>query len=330
MVGPRRFAVLALLPLLLAGLAACGGDDDDDDDTSADVTTTVADDTDDTTEDTEPGAEGEYTITATDYEFDVPDEITGGVVTITLENEGEHAHEAAFIKVDRELDADAFATEFGPVLEGGPISDNFEAVSGVGEVEGGSELTSTITLPRGTWALFCTLTDEPGEEAAGESELEEPPPHFQLGMYEQIVVHKGDEGAELPESDATITATDYTFDWDVEAGDKTVTFRNESEAQWHHAVLMAFEEGVDEQAALDAVTVFLSSDESGEPPPEGTPEPEELPGSFVFSEGQGGTFEIPDGFESGRVYVALCFLSDKEGGAPHAIAHDMVSAHTVE
>jgi hypothetical protein len=326
----QRLSALLLLPLLLVGVAACGGDDDDDDTSSDDVTTTVADDTDDTTEDTEPGDEGELTITATDYEFDAPDEITGGVATITLENEGEQAHEAAFIKLDQELDAEEFAAAFGPILEGGPIDDNFEAVAGVGETEGGGQVTSSITLPNGTWALFCTLSDEPAEGGEEESELEEAPPHYELGMYQLVTVHEGEEDAELPETDATITATDYTFDWDVEAGDTTVTFLNDSEEQLHHAVLLAFEAGVDEQAALDAVKAFLEADSSGAPPPEGTPEPEDVPGSSVFSPGLGGTFEVPDGFESGRVYVALCFLSDADGGPPHAIAHDMVSAYTVE
>jgi len=28
-------------------------------------------------------------------------------------------------------------------------------------------------------------------------------------------------------------------------------------------------------------------------------------------------------FEADRTYAALCFISDREGGQPHAIQHDM-------
>ena len=35
-------------------------------------------------------------------------------------------------------------------------------------------------------------------------------------------------------------------------------------------------------------------------------------------------------FESGRTYVALCFVGDKKGGPPHAIANQMFKVFTVE
>jgi hypothetical protein len=50
----------------------------------------------------------------------------------------------------------------------------------------------------------------------------------------------------------------------------------------------------------------------------------------VFSSGLGNQFTVPGGFESGRTYVLACFISDRAGGPPHAIAHDMYKVFTVE
>ena len=336
MAGRRRLSILLLLPLVLVGLAACGGDDDDDA-SSDETTTTAADDTEDTADDEgDEGEAGEYTITATDYEFDAPTELDAGVHTLTLENEGESTHEAGFIKLGEDLDAEGFAEIFGPVLEGGPIDDVLEEVTGVTETPGGESVTSTVTLGEGTWALFCAISDEPEDGAEGEEEgasdaaqEEAAPAHYTLGMYEIVEVSGGDVSTDdLPETDGTLTASDYEFEFDVEEGDQEITFVNDGPDQIHHAVLMAFE-GLDETEAEEAVKTLLASEEGG-PPPEGTPEPEEVGGSYVFSPGNGGTFEVPGGFESGKTYVALCFLQDREGGPPHAIAHDMVTAFAIQ
>jgi len=49
--------------------------------------------------------------------------------------------------------------------------------------------------------------------------------------------------------------------------------------------------------------------------------------SGVFGTGSSGTFEAT--FEPGRIYVALCFITDR-AGAPHAIQYDMYDVFTVE
>jgi hypothetical protein len=64
------------------------------------------------------------------------------------------------------------------------------------------------------------------------------------------------------------------------------------------------------------------------PPPAGVVSPEPFTDSGVASPGFGNTFNA--NFESGRVYVALCFVSDKKGGPPHAIANQMFKVFTVE
>ena len=55
----------------------------------------------------------------------------------------------------------------------------------------------------------------------------------------------------------------------------------------------------------------------------GPPSSEDSPGPEI-------NFTMEEPFETGRVYVALCFVSDRAGGPPHAIAHDMVKVFTAK
>jgi len=63
------------------------------------------------------------------------------------------------------------------------------------------------------------------------------------------------------------------------------------------------------------------------PPPAGVPAPTPVATSQVTSPGYGNTFTAT--FTSGRTYVVLCFVSDKTGGPPHAIAHHMFKVFTI-
>ena len=49
--------------------------------------------------------------------------------------------------------------------------------------------------------------------------------------------------------------------------------------------------------------------------------------SGVMGPGSSGTFDVT--FESGHTYLALCFVSDVEGGLPHAIQHHMYKVFQV-
>jgi plastocyanin len=307
---------LAVAALLLG--AACGNDDDSDGDTAS------------APEATDPGSDdgGIQTVevVADDYAYPIaPDEVEAGVIEVTFENQGEVPHEAQMISIG-DTPVEQFVEDFGPVLEGGPFPDYVEEVTGVGEVEPGETLTAQFTVTSGNYVWFCTFT---GDAADPENE-EGGDPHFMRGMIRAVTVVDGVDEPTLPETDSTITARDYGFDVDVQAGDQTVAFYNEGPEQIHHAVLFAFSEGTTEEAGLAALTTFLASEDQEAPPPpeldfEST---DALNDSAVYSEGQGGTFDVT--LASGRSYAVLCFLSDREGGPPHAIAHQMVETFTVE
>lgn len=356
----RSVAVLSALALL-AG--ACG---DDDDDAGDDATAT-------TTTESEGGAQA-VTITAVDYAFsEVPEDLTAGVVELMFQNEGEVAHEAAFVEIG-DTPLEQFLEDFPPVLEGGPFPEYAEALAVPVETEGGESEEVTFTISEGTYALFCALDgdadaaaegedgttttaedgttttagggeeeavdDDPqgpssegeGEATEGEGPDEAPsgPPHYELGMAQVIEVGAGDEGATLPEADGSITAFDYSFEADIDAGDTEINFVNDGPEQVHFASVQKFPEGTDAAAAEEAFAQLVEAGEDA-PPPEGVPLPEDVGFSGIFSTGLGATFELEDGaaFEPGT-YLLACFIQDREGGPPHAIGNQMYTAFTVE
>jgi plastocyanin len=182
----KRF--LALLACLALVGAACG----DDDTSSADSKSQAGK--------TSGKAKGvDLTVTATDYSFDIPSEIGGGVVTVQFVNKGSAEHELAFLDI-RDTPVDKAIADFRPVAggEGASIPDYLNAYGAL-EVEPGETVTSTFTLPEGRYLVICSLTDQPGEPTpveGNEEEGDDGPPHFDHGMYKLVTV-KGDNGKKM-------------------------------------------------------------------------------------------------------------------------------------
>jgi hypothetical protein len=305
--------------------AGCG---DDDDDGAEEAATTEAE--------AEQAAGGPVTIVADDYVFtDVP-QLTAGVIDLTLDNQGQVAHEVALAEIG-DTPLDQFLEDFPPVLEGGPFPDYVEAVAVPLEAEPGASGDITFTLTEGDYALFCTFTGAAPEEGATtttsaegeEAEPAEGPPHYELGMAQAITVGPGEADTALPEADGTIAARDYEFETDIEAGDTVVNFTNDGPAEVHFASVSVFPEGTDAATAQQAFATLLAAPEDA-PPPEGVPVPEDVGFSGVFSAGLSSSFQLQSGqFESGRTYLLACFIQDRAGGPPHAVAYNMYTAFTV-
>jgi hypothetical protein len=303
-----RVAVLLLGPTVLA--AACG--DDDETTTASEATTTTA------AEDTaapDDGGEGEaadaVTVTVGADGLEVPAEIPAGAVEVTVDGDVE---EVDFTRVTDGTTEEAFVEGIASLLEGGPAPEFFLANSGA-VVDSGSA-TSTILLEPGSYIVWAesSVDDEDGEEPT---------------IVTAPVTVTGGGGAELPEAQNTITARDYEFEVDVTAGDGFV-FRNEGPDQLHHAIIFNFGD-LDPAVVEENLPAFLQSGEDAPPPPAFAElDFDSLEGgaSAVFSPGLGGT--APGAFESGTTYVAVCFLSDLQGGPPHAMAYDMFEVFTVE
>jgi hypothetical protein len=308
--------------------AACG---DDSDDASTDTTQAA-------NEAVVPGElAGAQTleITGEDYRYvDAPTSVEAGLINLEFTNNGTVDHEVAFASIG-DNDVATFITDFLPVVEGeggGPFPDYLDTVVAPGEIGPGKSFKASFVLPEGKYAMFCVLDgqaapegstttlDETGEGPTGE-------PHIKLGMAQAFEVTAGDDAAELPDTDSSITAKDYSFDVNVKAGDVPTKFVNEGPDQVHHAVFFPFVEGTSEADAATALDAFLSGDG---PPPEALDlaNADGNSDSGVFSSGFGELFTTH--FESGRTYAAACFLSDRAGGPPHAIAHQMTKIFTVE
>ncbi|MGA9161974.1 MAG: hypothetical protein WB297_14065, partial [Actinomycetota bacterium] len=171
----------------------------------------------------------EVKIVAVDYAYsEVPVKLEGGVIDLTFENQGTVGHEVALAGIgDTPLDRWVRDLGGGTGLEGKPLPDylNQVAVPPFVSTGAGTAAEATFTLTPGRYALFCSIPDvAKGDEQAR---------HYQLGMIKAVTVSGGDVEPQLPEADGTIVATDYDFEIDLDAGDRSVNFFNAGPDQVH-------------------------------------------------------------------------------------------------
>ena len=332
----RKSAILAIALSLGLVLGACG----DDSSPSAN---------DDEAGETDQGGEGGFTVKLTAEGLELPDEVEGGIVEVTLETELDEP-EVNFSKVPAGTSEADLRAAIASATSGGEIPALIEATNGVGTFAGDGSITQTIQLPEGdyfAWADPVTPEGE-GEEAEGEGEEptettaaeaaegeegeggEEDAPNPDAFLVKPLKVTAGADG-ELPDTGSTITARDYSFDVNVKAGSEQFTFQNEGPDQLHHAILMNFGKipAADVEANLQK---FLESEGEGEPPAAFKDLDMEkvfsTGGSAVVSPGLAGTANAK--FESGTTYAAICFLQDRTGGPPHVFGKGMRTVFTVE
>jgi len=263
-------------------------------------------------------ASTDLTVTAGDYAYEgVPATIKAGIVNMTFVNKGGTAHEMAFLKVaDGTKTATVFA-DLPKIFQGQPFPPYLLALNGVHDTPAGKTTETSFNLTPGHYLALCSDTGVAGSTKDGQ-------PHFSRGMYKAVTV-TGTGGETTPTADTTLTAHDYGFDVSgLKTGTHTVAFKNTGPVQWHFAEIQVFPKGTTVQQATTAVGKLLASQG---PPPPGVPQPAEVAGSQAASPGMGNTFSAT--FETGRTYVVFCFISDKKGGPPHAIAHQMYKVFTV-
>ncbi len=325
MAGHRRFAfaVFAVLALVATG---CGDDDDNSD-------------------------KGTVTVTLTDNGFQgVPTELPSGVLTVTFTNNSSGSSTLDLIRVGDDVTEDEFRSALATATSGGAIADSLQAVSGVGDTAPGASTTASFEVKAGKHFLAAEPTppEEEGgptdtaaagaapttvassptttgtastDEGAGE---EGPPP--ESFIVQPVTVTDDDSGLKLPATDGTITAKDYSFDVDVKAG-QSLTFRNEGPVQFHVASLVGFG-NTDPSVVEQNLPTLLASEGDSAPPPGIDPSQVnfEVGTSEVMSPGLGGTFAAT--LQPGT-YAVVCFLQDRTGGEPHALARNMFKVFTV-
>jgi hypothetical protein len=282
----RRFPVLLAAAALCLVPAACGSDDDDSSGGgAADTSETAAV----TFETTEP-SKNEVAI-------DGPKEIEAGVVEITLKNSGKGRHDAQILRVEGNRTADQVISNSIDSGEGAGIPEWITDGGGLGTVAPGESATVTEVLEPGTYFLLDS-----------ESSAENAPPNARKGGVAKFEVTGEPTTAELPETDATITAKDFSFEASgVKPGKNRLTFENTGK-ELHHVIAMPLAKG---STIEDAESFFTSEEEPQGPPPvdfrSGV-------GTAVIDGGQEQIAELE--FKKGK-YALVCFISNRQGGPPH-------------
>lgn len=197
---------------LLVVLSACGGDErplDEPSEPPADAGANVV------------------RVVASEYVFSMPAEIEGGVVSLELVNEGAEHHEFAFGRLKEGADMEDVIEQ----MQEGDGAESSEDLAGVPVVSPGVTMTMVRELEPGTYFFFCAF---PTADFT---------PHFEHGMFTSFEV-TGDAGAESPEVDATIVATDDALEVpELAAGEQVIEFRNSGTKEHEFLVTRLVEEG---------------------------------------------------------------------------------------
>jgi plastocyanin len=224
--------------------------------------------------------------------FTAPQSAEAGLAEITLQNEGKADSDLQLIRVDGDHSAQEVIDGLGKAMKGQSFPDWFFAGGGVGPTPPGESRTVTQVLEPGTYYAFDT-------------EGSEGPPDPKSVTSTAVSGDASDE--EVDANDGTISAFEYGFEADgVSADASEIAFENSGEEP-HHIVYSP----LTGDATAEDVERFLKS-EKGKPP---------------FSEKEAKNTAVIEGGESQLVgldlkpgrYVLLCFVSDRQGGPPHAL-----------
>ncbi len=276
-------AALAALGLALA-LPACGSDDDESSDSASGGSNPA-------TLDVTVGDAGKGQSTV-----EAPKTVKAGVVEVTVRNSGKRPHDAQIIGVDGQQTA----ADVKKVVEsdGGPLPEWLHGAGGVGTVNPGQSASATDVLEPGRYFVIDT-------DGGGSSEFE-------------VTGEASD--AELPSTDATITAKEYGFETSgLKAGKNELTFENTGE-ELHHVIAVPYNKG----ATLADVKKFATSEGESSGPP-----PVDFENGVSTTVLDGGKSQVTEAeFKKGK-YAFLCFIQDRKGGPPH-VAKGMLQEVTVE
>ena len=246
----------------------------------------------------------ELSFTITEAKLSGPSSAETGEAEVTLKNDGEKDGELQLIRVEGDHSAEEVIKALGAAQEGGAgLPDWFSAGGGLGVTKAGEETTATQVMHPGTYYAFDLEAGKPDPSSVPALEV------------------TGEESDETLEADATVTAVDqddeYAFEVDsLPSGEAEVAFQNDGE-QPHHLLIAPIE---GDATAEDVETFFKT--EKGKPPIS-----EE--GGFDTAVIEGGESQlVTTNLEPGR-YAFFCFISDREGGKPHALK-GMVDEFEVE
>lgn len=295
---------------------------------------------------TEPGAAAQavpVNITATDFKYDAPASIPGGMTEIAFVNNGKSGHGLVFAQLQEGKTTDDLLNVL--TSDDMAIPDWLSFPGGIGGIDPGQRATAFLDLQPGQYAIF-SFENAPGDDT----------PDAAKGMLQTIeVTELADAQATPPEADTTVGLAEFSFlpVRPIEAGPQVIRFENGG-TQIHEALIMRLAEGTTADEVIEMITQFTAGPPEGAAaegtPPEGEAA-EGTPAEGAAAEGtpaEGGPPEAPPFTSSGGMtpidpgtssvlamdfepgeYVFICFIPDPADGKPH-VAKGMAQAFTVE
>jgi uncharacterized cupredoxin-like copper-binding protein len=281
---------IRILPLAaLVGLAAC----------SVKETPKVAD-TAATPAAAASAAPNVVAITASEYKFEMPDQIPAGLTTFQLTDAGKELHHATLIKLDSGKTVADLANGIKNMKPGTPPPGWVIPTGGPNAIAPGSSGTLTMVVQPGNYAVVCFIPDSKGV------------PHVAHGMMKALTVTpNSNENTTEPASDVTVTLKDYQFDFStpLTAGKHTIKIVT-APGQPHEFTFFQLAPG---KTAKDLVS-YVETGMKGAPP--GKP----IGGVAAMSAGDAAYYDVD--LTPGD-YAIICFLEDAKDGKPH-FTHGMM------
>jgi uncharacterized cupredoxin-like copper-binding protein len=238
-------------------------------------------------------------VTATDFAFEAPDSLPGGLTTFHLMNNGKELHHLVLMR----LAEGQTIADLQKMNLGGPIPSTVVLIGGPNPALPQNSAEATVNLKPGKYALFCVIPGQDGK------------PHIMKGMIRELTVTPSEAVVTEPVADITIKLADYSYEISpaLTAGRHTIKVED-SGPQPHELVLVKLEPG-------KTVEQMLAWTEKMQGPPPGT----FLGGVSPITVGEASyiTVDLTPGD-----YGLLCFVSDPADMKPHFM-HGMMKQITV-
>jgi hypothetical protein len=220
-----------------------------------------------------------------------PSSAETGLAEITLKNDREGEGDLQLIRVEGDHSAEEVTKGLEAAMQGKAFPDWFFAGGGIGTTAAGKSQTVTQVLEPGTYYAFNTEGSQSQSDPASVPVMEV----------------TGETSDEAVEAEETVDAFEYGFKAEQLTSGKTeIAFENTG-TQPHHLLAAPL---TGDSTAKDVEQAFKS--EKGKPPFD-----EESFQSTAVLEGGEGQFVTLD-LKPGR-YVFFCFITDRQGGTPHAL-----------
>jgi len=237
-------------------------------------------------------------VVATDYAFQAPDTLPGGLTTLHLMNQGKEPHHLTIMQ----LAEGQTAADLAKMMSGPPPA-GVVFIGGPNPAMPGGSAESTVNLKPGRYAMFCAIPSPDGK------------PHVMKGMIRELTVTAATTAVAEPVADVTLKLADYSFELSspLTAGHHVIRVEDVG-PQPHELVLVKLD-------SAKTVQQMLQWTEKMQGPPPGA----FLGGVSLLSMGEAAfiTLDLTPGD-----YGLICFFPDAKDNKPHFM-HGMVKQITV-